>query len=303
MRSLPETSEAFGYDADGNLTSNGRFTITWDAENRALSLPASATRPRARKMSKWSAPTIGSAQDTEDRFNLERLGLRCPEHQRFVYDGWNLVATLNSDFTLHNWFMWGLDLSGSPQGAGGVAGLLAIGDSAQGTHFAAFDGNGNVAALVKASDGTIFGAVRVWPLRGSHSLHRADGQGEPVQVEHQIPGRRNGPALLRLSVLQREHGKVAESRSTRGIDHENLYGFVDNDGINFFDLDGLDKGSARGGAAGLMNNPNPAFPGIPINPINGLQLLVGLPFSFLSGDIFFNDTRRFQRMPAMFSSP
>lgn len=49
-----------------------------------------------------------------------RLGIS--EH-RFVYDGWNLVAVLNSSLNMQQSFMWGLDLSGTLQGAGGVGGL------------------------------------------------------------------------------------------------------------------------------------------------------------------------------------
>ena len=52
--------------------------------------------------------------------------------------------------------MWGSDLSGSIQGAGGVGGLLGV--SYRGTAttncFVAYDGNGDVAALVNAADGT-----------------------------------------------------------------------------------------------------------------------------------------------------
>jgi RHS repeat-associated protein len=48
--------------------------------------------------------------------------------------------------------MWGRDLSGSLQGAGGVGGLIARSDGA--THFASFDGHGNVAGLVNGADGT-----------------------------------------------------------------------------------------------------------------------------------------------------
>jgi RHS repeat-associated protein len=53
-------------------------------------------------------------------------------------------------------FVRGLDLSGTPQGAGGVGGLLFVGHfaSAIGYHAVACDGNGNVAALVDAADGT-----------------------------------------------------------------------------------------------------------------------------------------------------
>ena len=64
-------------------------------------------------------------------------------------------------------YVWGLDLSGqqSPlrggaggglQSAGGVGGLLKVTDYTSGTthHFVAYDGNGNVAALIDGSTGT-----------------------------------------------------------------------------------------------------------------------------------------------------
>ena len=56
-------------------------------------------------------------------------------------------------------YVWGLDLSERMDGAGGVGGLLWMtlhtgSGSAAGTHFAAYDGNGNVVALSAASDGS-----------------------------------------------------------------------------------------------------------------------------------------------------
>ena len=74
---------------------------------------------------------------------------------RFLYDGWNLIAVLTSSSALQSAYVWGLDLSGTMQGAGGVGGLLVVTNSGNGAHFCAYDGNGNVAALVKASDGTV----------------------------------------------------------------------------------------------------------------------------------------------------
>ena len=40
---VPKTAESFGYDADGNLTSDGRWTYIWDAENRLIAMAASTT--------------------------------------------------------------------------------------------------------------------------------------------------------------------------------------------------------------------------------------------------------------------
>jgi RHS repeat-associated protein len=77
----------------------------------------------------------------------------------FAYDAWNLIAQLDSSHVSLLTFLWGLDLSGSMQGAGGVGGLLAAseisGGSISESHFAVYDGNGNVVGLVKGSDGTM----------------------------------------------------------------------------------------------------------------------------------------------------
>ncbi|HEY5912544.1 MAG TPA: RHS repeat-associated core domain-containing protein [Verrucomicrobiae bacterium] len=150
---VPRTPEGFGHDADGNLTSDGRWSYAWDAENRPIRMTAStAVGPqhwlefeydwRGRRIVKKIGP-IGSGTPT----NIVK----------FLYDGWNLLATLNSLLATLNSFTWGLDLSGSLQGAGGVGGLLSVWDSSSlnnqpSTHFVAYDGNGNVSALVNAAN-------------------------------------------------------------------------------------------------------------------------------------------------------
>ena len=55
-------------------------------------------------------------------------------------------------------YVWGLDLSQTLQGAGGVGGLLqtTINDDVSAiAYFATADGNGNIMALVDASDGSV----------------------------------------------------------------------------------------------------------------------------------------------------
>jgi RHS repeat-associated protein len=151
---LPQTPESFAYDADGNLTQDGRWHYYWDGENRLTSMAARTSAGpqtslkfdydwKSRRIRKqvWANTTwTGSA--TND--------------QRFAYDGWNLAGILTSSFALQTSFAWGLDLSGSLEGAGGAGGLLFIGNwsLAIGYYAAAYDGNGNVAALTGAADGT-----------------------------------------------------------------------------------------------------------------------------------------------------
>jgi hypothetical protein len=51
-------------------------------------------------------------------------------------------------------YAWGVDLSGTETGAGGVGGLLWVNSAASGVHYCVYDGNGNVMALVSATNGT-----------------------------------------------------------------------------------------------------------------------------------------------------
>jgi RHS repeat-associated protein len=74
----------------------------------------------------------------------------------FFYDGWNMVEErlAGGAAQVTNGYVWGLDLSGTMQGAGGIGGLVArcslAGDSPA---FYCADANGNVTALF-ADDGT-----------------------------------------------------------------------------------------------------------------------------------------------------
>jgi len=154
---VPKTREVFGHDADGNLTNDGRWSYTWDGENRLVKMQPSGT------------VTVPEGAKRKLDFSYDFKGRRIQKaaclwtnsawmlvlSNRFVYDGWDLVAELNAtnNNNLIRSYVWGLDLSGSIQGAGGVGGLLAVNDAANGIHFAAFDANGNISALAKATDG------------------------------------------------------------------------------------------------------------------------------------------------------
>ena len=76
------------------------------------------------------------------------------ETRRYVWDGYNIAAEIVIDevtpSTNVTYYTWGLDLSGTLQGAGGVGGLLAV--VRNGTpYFPCYDGNGNVTDYVDAA--------------------------------------------------------------------------------------------------------------------------------------------------------
>ncbi len=79
--------------------------------------------------------------------------------QKFVYDGWNIVLVLNHDNETLCKYTWGLDLSGTIHGAGGIGGLLACLET-QGTstttddkkYWFCYDANGNVGQVLEYDD-------------------------------------------------------------------------------------------------------------------------------------------------------
>jgi YD repeat-containing protein len=75
---LAKTAEAFAYDLDGNLTSDGRWNYTYDAENRLITMETIS-----------AAVTAG---DTRRKltFTYDYLGRRV---QKLVQSGWNGSST------------------------------------------------------------------------------------------------------------------------------------------------------------------------------------------------------------------
>ncbi len=152
---VPQTPESFKYDADGNLTNDGRWSLVWDAENRLITMTANANVPtaalkkldfaydyRARRITKKISTWTGSNYVTQST-------------NKFLYDDWNLIAEVNNSNALVRGYAWGLDLSGTPQAAGGIGGLVTVTVVSNSTsYFVGYDGNGNVSGLVSTTNGT-----------------------------------------------------------------------------------------------------------------------------------------------------
>ena len=155
------------HDDDGNMTflpntSGGEaggegWYFQWDGENRLIGV---------------SSNDVLLATHTYDH-QSRRVGKFSHEDAKtrsYVYDGWNLIQELthSQTYTLTNSFVWGLDLSGSLQGAGGVGGLLAVvKDSA--TYIPAWDVNGNITEYV-STEGTIVAHREYDPLGGTVAI-------------------------------------------------------------------------------------------------------------------------------------
>ena len=160
------------YDADGNMKRLGDWYHTWDAENRlvqsqpygiatngAVRLEYSYNHKNlcvARIKKRLSGRGAGYPLDPSQPGSWDAV-----ETRRYVWDGYNIAAEIVIDevtsATNVTYYTWGLDLSGTLQGAGGVGGLLAVTtadldqpDSLT-TYYPCYDANGNITEYVDAA--------------------------------------------------------------------------------------------------------------------------------------------------------
>ncbi len=143
------------YDKNGNLLTDTRNTYTWDADIHLLSVTTKAEKNQDSGIKN---------QESTTRFAYDALHRRVARLEpdgtltQFIHDGWNVLEERSSNHKSqiinHNSFIWGSDISGTAQGAGGIAGLLKSTENREPRteNFFGYDSNGNV-VLLTATDG------------------------------------------------------------------------------------------------------------------------------------------------------
>jgi RHS repeat-associated protein len=127
------------YDLDGNLISDGRWTYTWDGENRLVKMVSIAwTQPSGGYLANATFPaiTLEFAYDgLSRRVQKKTITSGTPTMEGYLYDGWNVLMISNLDpangaHLARKWScVWRPDVGsrlyarGSWQAAGGVGGL------------------------------------------------------------------------------------------------------------------------------------------------------------------------------------
>ena len=143
------------YDFDGNATAyplpvapSTLSTLIWDAENRLIEAK--------------NATGITLEKNHYDASSRKIATTANGVTTIYLYDAWNCIAEYTQSVpavsaVLSKTRLWGMDLSGIMQGAGGVGGLLSETINNQPStfnYFPTYDGNGNVSEYL-ATNGTV----------------------------------------------------------------------------------------------------------------------------------------------------
>jgi len=256
---IPQKSQPMSYDNDGNMTSDGVWTFTYDAENRLIKMSAVLAMP--------TDPTahvcLAFKYDYLGRRVEKQVGLYYPgsstttwtTDHRFLYDGWNLIADYKYDssagLSLHTTFTWGLDLSGDLTATGGVGALLEISriDPSAGVkdYFPTYDGNGNVAAVVNsASSGSPAAVYEYSPFGETLQANVTDSDlgDNPFQFSTKYGDPETGLVYYGNRYYNPHFGRFINRDPIEEGGGLNLYGFVSNDPANSFDVLGDDDWDA-----------------------------------------------------------
>jgi RHS repeat-associated protein len=221
------------HDDDGNLTSgplpanvNANSSLIWDGENRLIQAQVTG------------GATVNFIYDSQSRRIAETVGTAT---KITVYDGWNPIAEYwragLQPASLAKSFTWGIDLSGTMQGAGGVGGLLAVTDST-GTYYPTYDGNGNVSEYIDSTGAVVahyeydpFGKITVATgAKAQDFSHRFSTK--PLDIT-------TGLYYYGYRYYDPETGRWPSRDPIAESGGMNLYGFVGNRPINRIDRLGL----------------------------------------------------------------
>ncbi len=144
----PSNPQIFTYDLNGSLTAEGQRTYQWTEENRLKEIETSAAATAIgipKRKSVYTYDGMGRRIGKTDLANWSDGAYCTTNVQTFIYDGWLLVReqSASGGNVTTNQYIWGLDLSQSLQGAGGIGGLLCVIRNGE-RYFPVFDGNGNI---------------------------------------------------------------------------------------------------------------------------------------------------------------
>ncbi len=252
---VPPATQTFGHDLDGNLTNDLVWAYLWDGENRLIQMS--------------NVTSVASAARRKLDFNYDHQGRRfrkvmstwngsawvTAQTNGFHYYGWNVLGDFVSASNFRH-YLWGSDLSGSLQGAGGVGGLIAVRETNQ-VHFVAYDGNGNVAGLVNSADGAVSANYEYGPFGESIRASGTFAKNNPYRFSTKYQDAESDLLYYGYRFLNTSTGKWMSRDLIEESGGENLFGFVKNTPTGSIDMLGLVERTARYVGKSFINGIGP----------------------------------------------
>ena len=206
------------YDSDGNMTNYNGWAYQWNGENR-LRVASDASTSVTNKYDYMGRRISKSVDGVETEF---------------LYDGWNLVQeTTGTNVTQ---YVWGLDLSQSLQGAGGVGGLLCVIENGE-EYYPAYDANGNITEYID-STGTVVAHYEYSAFGKITAQSGTKADDFKFRFSTKYYDTETGLLYYGMRFYVPELGRWINRDPIGERGGMNLYAFVGNESLNTFDVNG-----------------------------------------------------------------
>gem|GEM_PF-5396817 len=278
---IPPPTEVPTYDLDGNQTADARWNYAWDGENRLI---VAEEKPIPTAVAAGvSPPSVTTRQkiefsyDAQNRRLTKRVLTAAGSNGTFIlkqslvclYDGWNMIAEIDTTTTprLLRSYEWGLDISGTMDGAGGVGGLLIerhhLASSIQqpaSSHAPCYDGNGNVTELINLANSSLSARYEYGAFGETISVDGgAVAEANPFRFSTKYLDAETGFYNYTHRYYDAVNGRWLSIDPIKEQGGINLYGMVGNDPVNCWDLLGM-AGKDKAFRIGLLGaNPDHLF--------------------------------------------
>jgi RHS repeat-associated protein len=226
-----------------NLVRDGRWEYSWDAENRLVRVTSSGSVDLRRV--DWTYDAMGR-RVRQVRYVWTNSTWQVVEDLKLVSDpglfGRHIVELNGTNGAVVRWYVWGLDVSESLDGAGGVGGLWWVRlntSPASGAHFVTYDGNGNVWTLVSASTGTETARYEYGTFGEPLRMTGAAAGSNPFRFSTKRTEDATGLVLYEYRAYSPTLGRWLSRDPIKEKGGRNLYGFVHNDPTSAVDRLGL----------------------------------------------------------------
>ncbi|MDP1580317.1 MAG: RHS repeat-associated core domain-containing protein, partial [Candidatus Didemnitutus sp.] len=248
---VAQTPETFVHDADGNLTEDGRWRYTWDAENRLVALE---TKPSAAVSVGLPRQRLEFAYDDSARRIMKRVltwneaitSYEWTRETRFLWDGWTLLAELDATaqgaLTPKAAYTWGREFAeGAGDGARQLVHVQRLTGAAPGTYAPIYGHNYNLAGYVALATGEHAAAYDYGAFGESVSVSGTLPREFSFRFSTKFSDDETGLSYYGFRYLNTGAGRWL-SRDPLGFDDgPNIFAFVANAPLSFFDIDGRSK--------------------------------------------------------------
>lgn len=232
------SSTDFDYDDDGNLIGDLDWTYTYDAENRLTQLVSKTGNPVHPKRLELEYDYLH--RRIEKRVYNATSGGSAVWQNRFVYDGYNVIAEVDTSQNVERSFHWGLDRASSLTATGGLEGLLLItrwdGPYA---YWPVYDLHSNVVGLTNRSQA--FEAAYQYDSFGAATKvgTLAYNSDNPFRFATKYTDDESGLVYFGHRYYNPKTGRFINRDPIEEMGGFNLYRYTNNDAINRWDYLGM----------------------------------------------------------------